>query len=131
MLGVIGSFGPLPFVCSRDKVLTFTELTKETSIRWAKHDVIGKKPFLEWIGPDLATASLTIAFHTSLGFPPLVGLTMLRKMLSKRQYNRLIIGGENLGRFVIESIEEERKYHTGAGVCQMAIAKFSLTEYAK
>lgn len=128
---VIGSLGQLPFVCSQKKVLTFSELSKESSVRWAKHDVIGKKPVLEYIGPDLATISLTIRFDSFLGMPPIVGLNRLKRMMENKQYKTFIVGGEYIGRFMITNISEVRKVHSGAGVCQVAIATIELTEYGK
>lgn len=130
MLGVIGTLGVLPFICSHGKVLTFNGLSRDISARWAKHDVIGKKPVLEWIGEDLASVSLSIRFDVSLGAPPVVGLLALKKMLESRKDHMLIIGGEYLGRYVIESISEERKFHTGAGVCIVAEASITLKEWA-
>ena len=128
---VIGSLGQLPFVCSQKKVLTFTELSKENSVRWAQHDVIGKKPVLEYIGPDLATISITIRFDTSLGVPPILGLNRLLRMLENKKYKTLIIGGEYLGKYVIDSVSEVRKWHNGRGVCQVAIATVQLREFCK
>ena len=128
---VIGSLGQLPFVCSQKKVLTFSELSKESSVRWAKHEVIGKKPVLEYIGPDLATISLTIRFDSFLGVPPIVGLNRLKRMLENKKYKTLIIGGEYLGKYVLTNISEVRKIHSGAGICQVAIATIELTEYGK
>lgn len=130
MLGVIGVLGNLPFICSHGKVLTFNGLSRDISARWAKHDVIGKKPVLEWIGEDLASVSLSIRFDMSLGVPPAAGLLALRRMLESRKDHMLIIGGEFLGRYVIESISEDRKFHTGAGVCIVAEASITLKEWA-
>lgn len=130
MLGVIGTLGELPFVCSQGKVLTFTGLSRDLSVRWAQHEVIGRKPVLEWIGEDLASVTLTIRFDISLGTPPILGLTALKQMMNSRKDRMLIIGGEFLGRFVIDSISEERKFHTGAGVCQVAEATINLKEWA-
>jgi phage protein U len=131
MFGVIGNYGSLPFVCSRKKVLTFQDLSRSNAIRWAKHDVIGKKPILEYIGPELSTVSLSIRFDISLGVPPLVGLAKLNRMMNNHLYKTLVIGGEYVGRYVIDSIEEVRKFHTGAGVCQVATATLNLTEWGK
>lgn len=128
---VIGSLGTLPFVCSRKQVLTFTDLSRENSVRWAKHDVVGSKPVLEYIGEDLSTVSMSIRFDTTLGVPPLVGLDRLNRMMKNGKYKTLIIGGEYLGRFVITKVSEVRKFHTGAGVCQVAIATIELEEYGK
>lgn len=127
---MIGSLGELPFICSRKKVLTFSDLSIEHAARWAKHDVLTEKPMLEYIGPDLTKISLSIRFDISLGVPPLVGLKRLKKMLDNRKYKTLIIGGEHLGRYVIESISEVRKFHTGKGVCTVATATVSLMEWA-
>ena len=130
MLGVIGTLGELPFICSQGKVLTFSGLSRDLSVRWAQHDVIGKKPVLEWIGEDLARVTLTIRFDISLGSPPMAGLMALNKMMISRKDRMLIVGGDFLGRYVIESISEERKFHTGAGVCQVAEATITLREWA-
>lgn len=127
---VLGAYGSLPFVCTTGKVLTFTDLSRENSVRWAKHDVIGKKPVLEFVGYELSTVSLKIRFDTSLGIPPEIGLNHLKKMLNNGLHKTLVIGGEYLGRYVIESVSEERKYHTGAGVCVVAEATLNLKEWS-
>lgn len=128
MFGVLGTLGPLPFICSHEKVQTFSGLSRELSSRWAKHDVLHKKPVLEWVGDELASISLSIRFDSFLGSPPAEGLAELKKMLESREAHVLVIGGSLIGKFVIESISEERKFHTGAGVCQVAEAKLSLKE---
>ena len=97
-------------------------------MRWAKHDVIGQKPVLEWIGPELDRISLRLRFDTSLNVPPLLGLTMLKRLTDGHEPHVLVIGGEYLGRFVIESVSEERRFHTGAGVCIVAEASVELSE---
>ena len=128
--GVVGSLGQLPFVCSRDFVLTPNSLSRDHAARWARHDIIGKKPILEYIGPDLSTVSLSIRFDMSLGVPPALALLRLKKMLDNKKYKTLIIGGEHLGRYVIKSISETRKHHAGAGVCIVAEATIELEEWA-
>ena len=131
LVPVIGTLGSLHFVCAYGKVLTFSDLTRQHSTRWAKHDVIGGKPVLEYVGENLASVSFKVRFDTSLGVPPLAGLWHLKKMRENRLYKTLIIGGEYLGRFVIESGSEERTFHTGAGVCQVAEATITLTEWTR
>ena len=46
MAGFLGMIGTLPFVCSHEKVMTFSNLQTEQSVRYAMHEVIGKKPVL-------------------------------------------------------------------------------------
>lgn len=125
----IGSLGQLPFTCSFEKVQTFKDLQRSLSARWATHEVIGKKPQVEWVGPGLATVSLQIRFDMALRSPPEKGLERLRKMLENKQYKTLVIGDEYLGKYVIESIDEERLYHDGRGRCIVATATVNLMEW--
>ena len=127
-MGVIGVFGDVPFICSEGMVLTFSKLTRDRQARWAKHEVIGQKPVLEWVGEDLNTISMTIRLDTNLGVPPLAGFLALEKMQASKEPHFLLIGGEPLGRYVINSVSENRKFHTGLGVCQVAEVTLSLTE---
>lgn len=126
----LGSLGELPFICSMDKVHTFSELSRGLSVRWAKHNLIGRKPVLEFIGGDLNSVSLKMRFDVSLGIAPKDGLARLKRMMEDKLYKTLIIGGENLGRYVIDSISEERRYHAGDGLCLVAEATVNLTEWA-
>ena len=75
LMPVLGVFGTVPFICAFDKVFTFKDLARSRSVRWAKHDVIGQKPVLEWIGPELDRISLRLRFDTSLNVPPLLGVS--------------------------------------------------------
>lgn len=130
LMPVLGVFGEVPFVCAYDKVFTFNDLSRSRSVRWAKHDVIGAKPVLEYVGPELDKVSLKIRFDTSLNMPPAAGLLMLKKLTDDHEAKALVIGGEYVGRFVIESVTETRRHHTGAGVCIVAEAAIELTEVA-
>ena len=130
MFGVVGVLGKVPFVCSHGMVLTFSKLTRERKTRWARHEVIGKKPALEWVGEDLNSVSLDIRFDMNLGTPPIVCLKVLEKMQASKEPHILLIGGEMLGRYVIESVSENRKFHSGAGVCMVAEVTIGLTEYS-
>jgi phage protein U len=113
-----------------DKVRTFTGLERGLSVRWAKHDLIGQKPVLEFVGGELNSVSFKMRFDISLGIAPKDGMDRLRRIMEDKLYKTLIIGGENLGRYVIESITEERRYHAGDGLCLVAEATVSLTEWA-
>lgn len=133
-MAVIGSFGKLFFKVSDKKILTFNDLNRTNSVRWAKHEIIGRKPLHEFIGVDSSKVSFSIRFDISPifgGVPPKKGLDRLKRMMENRMYKTLIIGGEYLGRYVIESIDEERPYHARNGVCLVATAKVTLVEYGK
>lgn len=126
----VGLFGKLPFLCSSAVTFTFKDLSVSRSVRWATHEVIGKKPVLEYIGPGLTEVSFNIQLNSMLGTPPLAALIQLKKMLEKKQPERLLIGPDYLGKFVIESISEGRKYHNNFGICVSAEVGITLKEAA-
>lgn len=130
MGSVIGIFGNIPFVSSNSIVFTFKDLSISRSTRWATHEVIGRIPLLEYIGPGLTEVSFNIQLNSMLGTPPLAALIQLKKMLEKKQAERLLIGPDYLGKFVIESIGEERKYHNNFGICVSAEVSITLKEAA-
>lgn len=124
-----GVLGQLPFYCSSDIVFTFRDLQREVSSRWARHDVLYKKPLLEYVGPELMTVSMKIRLDMSLGVPPILAFDRLKRMVENRQYKTLVIGGEYMGRYILESVSEERKFHGFAGVCTLGEATLNLIEW--
>lgn len=48
----IGTFGNVVFETSNDLVRTFKDMTRDTNVRLASHDIIGKKPVIEWIDQE-------------------------------------------------------------------------------
>ena len=128
---MIGILGELPFVCSSKKVFTFNTLARDHSARWATHEIIGKKPVLEFVGEGLSSGTLSMRFDASLGVLPKDALDRLKRMLENRQYKTLIIGEEYLGKYVIDSISEERLYHSNKGLCLVATASVKLVEWSR
>lgn len=128
MASATGLLGSIPFVCSSAMVMTFRNLQIERSMRWATHEVIGQKPVLERIGPELTTVSFEIQLNSLLGVPPAVGIQVFRQMIEKGEPQRLLIGPDYLGKFVIESLSENQPYHTGFGVPVTATLTLSLRE---
>ena len=116
MAGVTGLFANIPFVTSSAVCLTFKDLKVERSTRWATHEVIGKKPVVEYVGPGLASVSFTIQLNSLLGMPPIAVLKGLQMLMEKKEAQRLLIGPDYLGKFVIESVSEDRKEHTNLGI---------------
>lgn len=45
--GVVGMLGMIPFYCSGKTIYTFNDLHRSNSMRFARHEVIGRKPVLE------------------------------------------------------------------------------------
>ena len=92
----IGSWGDLVFEVSGWKVLTFSELTQESSGRWAEHEAINSAPLSEFLGPGLDRVSLKIIFSRMLGVDPRESYEMLREHVRKGENFPLILGGAPL-----------------------------------
>lgn len=130
MASALGVLGLIPFVCSSSAVLTFRNLSVERSDRWATHDVIGNKPKLEYVGPNLLQVSFEIQLNSSLGVTPIASLIALKELMDLHEPQRLLIGPDYFGKFVIESMSESRKHHNGFGICISADVTLNLREAA-
>ena len=73
MIGAIGSTtidDIIMFEVSSHKILTFDKFTKQNSVRFAKNDVLQKKPVNQYVGPALDRISFTIILRAQFGVSP-------------------------------------------------------------
>ncbi|WP_297429326.1 phage tail protein [Clostridium sp.] len=105
---MIGYFGKVVFKASRKKVLTFSDLKHSTSGRIEKHNVIGKKPVSEFIGPDVDTITFTINLNGSNGVKPRTEMEKWTKMANDGVAEILVIGHKALGKdkWIVKSVSE-------------------------
>ena len=111
---MIGSFAGISFSVSESRVQTFSEMTRETASRWNTHEVIGAKPKQEFLGPDLDSMSFS---------------KRLRQFCSDGEVDNLIIGGQNFGEYLIESVSETYNVVNNRGEIVQASVDVSLKEY--
>ena len=130
MASALGLLGTIPFVCSASLALTFKDLQVERTDRWATHEVIGQKPKLEYIGPQLLQVTFSMQLAAALGLSPPIALKALQKVMETHEPQRLLIGSDYLGRFVIESLSESRKHHNNYGQCVFCEVSVTLREAA-
>ena len=91
----IGNLGKLiVFKVSSQKVITFNDMTRKVSGRWAKHEVIKGKPKSEFLGANLQEVSLTVLLSSSLGVKPRKTLERIRKAVEKGERFTFVIGGK-------------------------------------
>lgn len=126
----IGTFGSIIFEVSAEKTRTFDEFKRKTAAKFEQHDIIGQKPKLEFIAPGLDEISFQIIFSAYQGINPLNEVNQLREIVTKGEYNSLVIGGKVLGNFVIESASEAWKYVDNLGNVFYIAADVSLKEYS-
>ena len=112
---IIGSWGNLIFEVSGWRVLTFSELTQESSGRWIEHDTLNSAPLSEFLGPGLDKVSLKIVFSRMLGVDPKESYEILREHVRKGENFPLILDGAplSMNMWLIENISSAAETFAG------------------
>lgn len=132
-LAKIGSYGGVVFEVSTKKTKTFTDFERSGSARWNEHEIIGKKPKSEFVGPDLEEISFTILFKAELGINPVKELDKLRKMRDSGKVASFVLGGKPISQnyWSIQSLNESYKVVDHKGNLLEAEVEVNLKEYYK
>lgn len=125
----IGSFGNMVFETSAEKICTWSQLKRSGQARFAKHDVLGGKPMLQFLGADLEEFELTVRLDVALGINPMSELENLREVRAAGNYNDLFIGPQKIGRYVLESFSETWLHTDNRGNLLVAECTMKLREY--
>ena len=96
MIGTLGR--KIIFEVSDDKAMTFHDMTRDISSRWAEHEVLGCKPKPEFLGPANQSVSLTITLSSSLGVRPRNVLEAIEGMVEAGTAEYLVIGHRTVGK---------------------------------
>lgn len=130
---IIGSLGDVSFVVARSLVRTFRDYSREGNGRWAKHDLIGQKPVLEFLGKDIEKISFTMVFRADQGINPEKEAQKLRKMRDNGEIMVLILADKPVGdnSWVIESLGESVTFWDAFGNIQSMSVDVSLQEYVE
>lgn len=127
----IGTFGAVMFETSTDLVRTFKDMTRDTNVRLASHDIIGKKPVIEWIGPGTDTIKFSMQFNSILGVEPSDEEKKLRDMAQTGKVAHIIVGGEPISdyKFIIESISSSGRIYDRDGNLIKSMVDITVKEY--
>lgn len=125
----IGSFGNTTFKVSRFELRTFRDLRRTTKSRFAKHDLLNQKPQLEFIGQDLTEITFKVQLLKSMGVDVAYEADKLRWYCEKGGDYALVIGGEVIGRFVVEQVSETAQVVNGNGEIMVEELELTLREY--
>lgn len=130
---LIGFMAGVPFLVSKEFVRTFDNYNRSSSGRWAKHEIIGNKPIMEFLGPDTEKITFTMLLKSDQGIAPNTELNNLRNIRDKGKYFSLIIGGRKIGKhsWVIESIGEAVNYWGRYGDILSVSVDITLVEYVE
>lgn len=129
---LVGFMADIPFVVSSRYIRTFDDYSRGSGGRWAQHDIIGDKPVLEYLGPDVEKISFTMQLRADQGISPARELKKLRKLRDNGKVFPLVIGGNMVtnNMWVLESIDESVSFWGKDGSMLSVKVNVTLKEYA-
>ena len=129
MIGTLGK--NIVFEVNDERALTFRDMTRDLSGRWTEHDVLGRKPVPEFLGPANQSVSLTITLSAAMGVRPRAVLEAIEAMVETGTAEYLVIGSRTVGknpfRLTASSETWERVYNRGE--LSKATVSITLEEY--
>ncbi len=125
----IGNFGDVVFEVSAKRVRTFDQFKRSSKARFARHDLMESKPRLQHVGSDLDEISFAIRLDVALGINPENELEKIRAILVSGEDQLLMVGPKKVGRFVLESAEEDWSKVDHAGRIIVATVNLKLVEF--
>lgn len=127
--GNVGSFGPVGFTVSRETVHTLHDISRKRSARFAEHGIMNAPPKLQFQGMGLWEASFRIRLTSALCADPAKRIATLVAVHESGKAYPLVIGGRNLGTFVLVDMDIAERTHGPKGVLMSADLSLSLKEY--
>lgn len=142
---IVGYMGDIPFVTSRRYLMTFYDYERSSEGRWAKHNIVGQKPVMEFLGPDTEKITMKITLRRDHGVNPEGVLKQLRNMRDTGKAFPLVLGsmvigdaimslikkrpfGSSTGLWVLKGITEPVKHWNGGNMSAVDVS-ITLEEY--
>jgi phage protein U len=125
----VGSFGLVVFQVSEHALALVRNVQRKTSVRIEEHQVVGAKPRLEFIAPELDQTSFKVFWTATFGVNPRLEISKLRELCSAGSAQYLILGGENFGRHVLLEVTEDWKRSGPDGAPIAAEVSLNFKEY--
>jgi phage protein U len=130
---MIGFFGDIIFETNDKRILTFQGFNRSSGGRWGKHDIIGRKPASEFIGPNLDKITFTVLLNGNHGVKPLY--EMERWLYKERDgvAHELVIGNRAKGvdKWVVKSVSQMWEVILNKGQVLSGKVDIELEEYVE
>lgn len=125
----LGTWGPITFEVSADRIRTWNDARRSADARWHAHEVYAGKPVKEFLGPGDEKVTLQVRLDADRGIDVPAELRDLREQRDIGAQHPLIIGGELQGDFYLKGISEQWKRTDKNGVVIVAIVDLAFEEY--
>ena len=124
----VGVLGDVVFEVSDSRVFTPSQVTRERKARIEEHQVQGALPCVEFLAPELGTFSISMTLNAGLGINPMQEADKIAAMCKRGEVLRLILGGLNWGKVIIESVAQDWRNSGPGGVHTIGLT-LNLKEY--
>lgn len=131
-MATIGQWGSsIKFSVNSDKQLSFKNMKRTSSSRWASHNIIGKRPKMEFLGPDMDEISLDVVLSAEMGVRPRSEMKKFRVACKKGEVHYLYISGKKVcaNKLAIKSVSESWDEIWSAGELVRAVVTVTFSEY--
>ena len=133
MIGAIGSRSltdVILFEVSTSRVLTINNLKRNNSVRFAKSDVLLRKPVSQYIGPDLHGLSFDIILKAQFGVSPQAEFSKLMRLQDDGETLSVVLGRAAIGaRWRIDKLGVPYERIDNRGACISSTVSISFEEY--
>lgn len=128
---IVGSLGEVIFQCSSFYTKTIDKLSKNISINWIEHKLIGNKPKLQFNGAELDQIKFNIHLNAAWNVNPLAAAKELEVYAKQGKVLKFFLGAKKIGngKYVISNISEEHKAYSAIGTVTKIELSLELKEY--
>ena len=127
----MAKWGDITFSVNGKKALTFSGMERSYSAKWEAHDIIGKRPKMEFMGADMDEVKIKVILDAQLGIKPRATMKKFREAAKKGKVAFLYVGGKKVAvhKFCITSGTEHWNEIWNKGELVKATADITFKEY--
>ena len=126
---IVGTYGHIAFPVSAHRLYLISGLSRKNGAKIEEHEVTGGKPRAEFIRPNLTEISFDITLMAGHGVNPAAEVEKLLAISESGEVHRLMIGGRNLGNFLLVDVSDDWDRSLGDGRPTVIKVKVSFKEY--
>ena len=130
-MAAMAKWGDITFKVNSDQMFSFRKMKRSYSARWASHDIIGKRPKMEFQGPGMDEITIEVILDAELGVKPRAAMKKFRSAAKKGAVAYFYVGGKKVAKykFYIKSGTEDWDEIWNKGELVRATANLTFGEY--
>lgn len=128
----VGTWGSkIKFTVSDKKQLTFRNMKRSSSGRWATHNIVGQRPKTEFLGPAMDEITMDVILSANMGVNPRRVMKEFRFACKKGEVHYLRINSKKVCRnkMAISSVSESWDEIWNKGELMKAVITVTFSEY--